>query len=76
MPILRRGIYHGAPLELARHGLVLAVALFVGLWWLTALSVDRLMSDTDAPLVGEVGSDIDDGVTAPVDDLAHVERGV
>ncbi len=38
-------VYHGAPIDLARHGLVLAVVLLMSLWWMTALGLDRLISE-------------------------------
>ena len=41
-------VYHGAPLDLARHGFVLASMLIVSLWWLVALSVEAIVvEDSD-----------------------------
>lgn len=36
-------VYHGAPMELARHAVVLAFVLAVSCWWLVLLAVDATM---------------------------------
>lgn len=39
-------VWHGSPLELARHGVVLALVTYVALWFLVVVLVDGLLQPT------------------------------
>lgn len=64
--------YHATPIEVARHGVVLAFVLVVSCWWLVAIAADVLLQP---PLGVQVGLDEGDVATAQSvvvdDDLAH-----
>ncbi len=42
-------VFHGAPIELARHAVVLTTVLVVSLWWIIAIGVDSAMTARSSP---------------------------